>query len=728
MPFKSTIRLLCAVVFTAIGLLPFESAASLPPLTTASAVHALSKSEALGGRAVHLSAVVTYFDPNSRNIFVNDATGGIWIEWNPSLPKLTVGDLLDLTGHTTFSFAPDVTDMHWKVLGRAPLPAPRHVSYRQMMTTREDSQWVEVEGTIRQVEYLHRKPNERILWMSLNAAGNSIDIEMPWDGSPVPTGLIDSEVRVQGVCGAEFNPAWQMIGAVLEVPGLDQITILKQAPQGALSGPPTAIGTLQRFGFQNTLGHRIKLAGSVTLVLPRQGFYLQDSSGAVYVETRQNLPLVPGDVVETLGFINIFEGHVRLEDAYVRRLRSGPPLKPVRITFEQATSGLYEDRLVTLEGRVAGRSTLPKHEILDISTGRSIFPVFYAIHTPESRLPRQGALVRVTGICSTQIDDLNQVLNFRFILGTPGDLMILQHAPWWTMERALIILGLFAAAITLALGWVVVLRRRVTEQTRVIRQKLAEEESLKLAAQSASKAKSDFLANMSHEIRTPMNAIIGFADLLLDTPLSEEQREYAETMQFSSHALTRILNDVLDFSKIEAGHLVFERTPFSVSGCAGRALQLIAPAAERKGVATALEIADGISDELIGDPYRLHQVLLNLLNNALKFTERGSIRLAIACAARTETDIELQFSVIDSGLGIPEESQKRIFESFSQADNSTTRKHGGTGLGLAICTRLVGMFGGRIWLESKPGEGSRFHFTARFERSADRIAELSPAA
>lgn len=305
--------------------------------------------------------------------------------------------------------------------------------------------------------------------------------------------------------------------------------------------------------------------------------------------------------------------------------------------------------------------------------------------------------------------------SFRLSVGSSADVRVLENAPWWTAGRAAALLGILGAAIALVLMWVAVLRGRVRQQTRLTTQKLSEEESLKNAAQAASTAKSEFLANMSHEIRTPMNAIVGFTDLLLDTPLSEEQADYVSTIQFSSHALTRILNDVLDFSKIEAGRLVFESVPFSLSACAARALQLITPEATRKGIKTELEIGDDIADELVGDPYRLHQVLLNLLNNALKFTEAGSIKLAISTAGQGVWGTELQFSVIDTGIGVASESQKRIFECFSQADNSTTRKYGGTGLGLAICTHLVALFGGKIWLESKPGEGSRFHFTARFQ-------------
>ena len=706
---------LLVAVLASVAATSLLGAEPLATLTTAAEVHALSKLEAEAKHPVHLRAVVTYFDPGTRDIFVNDATGGVWMLWDPALPRPVIGGLVELTGRTSFSFAPDVSDVHWKAIGKAPFPAPKTVTYDQMMTTREDSRWVAVHGTIRQIERVERRGTVDMLNIRLDLAGNVADVQIPLSsGVSVPSGLIDSEVIVHGVCGAVFNNNHQMVAVILEVPNLDQITIVKPAPADAMSGPPAPIGTLQRFGFNSTAGHRVKITGTVTLPKRHEGFYLQDSTGGVYLQTRQNITLVPGDVVEALGYIDILDSHVRLEDGLVRVLRHGQPLTPKRLSFEQATTGNFDDMLISLEGRVAGRSTLPHHEILDVSSGHSVFPVFYTQHTSGSDLPSPGALVRVTGICHTLLDDQNQAVNFRFFVDNSASVSILAAPPWWTTAHAVQLLCALVGVIALALIWVALLRRRVSEQTRVITQKLAQEESLKKTAEEASKAKGDFLANMSHEIRTPMNAIIGFADLLLDTPLTEEQREYVETMQFSSHALTRILNDVLDFSKIEAGHLVFERLPFSISDCAGRALQLISTEAQRKGVETRLEIAANVTDEVIGDPYRLHQILLNLLNNALKFTARGSIRLQVANVGRQGDEVELKFSVVDTGLGIPEAAQKRIFESFSQADNSTTRKYGGTGLGLAICKRLVAMFGGRIWLESKPGEGSRFHFTARF--------------
>jgi len=287
----------------------------------------------------------------------------------------------------------------------------------------------------------------------------------------------------------------------------------------------------------------------------------------------------------------------------------------------------------------------------------------------------------------------------------------LRHLTWKTQEIAR---GDFTQRVDF-IGDFSVAFNSMTDQLRgafeKIRLQAAELAVAKDAAEEATKAKSAFLANMSHEIRTPMNAVIGLAHLALKTDLTPKQRDYVSKVHNAGISLLGVINDILDFSKIEAGKLDIESTEFRLDDVVESVTTVTGQKANEKGLEFLVAVSQDIPQSLVGDPLRMGQIITNLVNNAIKFTERGEVEVQAELLERTGDKVCVKFSVRDTGLGMTPEQAAKLFQPFTQADASTTRKHGGTGLGLTICRRLVELMGGQIWLESEPGEGSEFLVT-----------------
>jgi len=943
---------------------------ALPLLTEAQQIRTLTPDEANRGYPVRLRAVVTYVDPAALDFFVQDATAGIFIN-DPLLqqsPHVHAGDLVEVAGVTEDpDFAPQIGKPSVQVLGPGVLPKPREASFDALVSTRDDSQWVEFNGVVRAVE----------------RQGNRLDLEVS-GGGPLQVHvldargldgdhLLDARIRVEGVCGSNFNSKNQLVSVDLRTPGASQLTVLEPPPADPFTTPVRSLSSLLSFTAAGATGHRVRVQGTVTL--PRlRGLFIQDGAQGLYVPRFRDPALSVGDRVELVGFPDVGEYTPVLMRAICRRIGFGALPPAVKINAAQVLTGSFDTVRVWIDATLRGEGYSETDRTLILQEGNTLFEA----RLDRSLAPRDwgssfppGTRLRLTGVCSVTVDRNRTPEGFNILLRSPDDVEVLARPSWWNLRRTLLLAGLCGGLTLAVLAWVLVLRRRLRQQTEMIRrqvqteaelqrrfeyavratrdtiwdwnlltqeicwsegiqtvfgyaagqactdsswwyrrihpddaervqgslqrtvatggdqwsaeyrvqradgsyahvldrgyvmydssgapcrmicatmditaQKHAEEElahernllrtlidtapdliyikdsrgrflvanralagllgvsspeallgktdfdcypqqlaeSLRAddqrimnsgealinheestidsfgkvnwvlttkvplrdsggsimglmsvsrnitsrkqaekelekardAAEAASRAKGEFLANMSHEIRTPLNGILGMTELALDTALDSEQREYLEAVKLSSDSLLNVVNDILDFSKIEAGKLELTPEDFDPRAQLHEVVKLMTVPARLKGLRLASHAAPDVPRLIHGDPARLRQIVLNLVGNAVKFTEQGEVLVEVFREAENAGEATLHFVVRDTGIGIAGPKQRAIFEAFVQADGSTTRRFGGTGLGLTISSRLVQMMGGRIWVESEEGQGSRFHFTARF--------------
>ena len=480
-PSAILLMILCGWIATASGQTANLPAGQLPTLTTAHQAHCLTSGEAARAYPIHIKGVVTYFDPDYGTgyaaVFMQDSTGGIFVKPpSTSIVPLPAGTVIDVRGASSIGgFGPIVAHPQIIVIGHAPLPPnPPRVSLLHLQTGAEDAQWVEVEGTIHAVYELPRS-----VTLQLAMFDGTISVTMPKEASADYSSLVDAKVEIHADAAPTINGASQMIGVHLMAPNLSAVRIVEPAPGDPFRQPTTPIGGLLQWDEYSASFHRVHVRGNLTLQWPGSSLCIRDANRGICVQTAQNTHFAMGDLVDIVGFAGTDNNEPALTDAVLKSAGKGTPVEAVPVSVEQALEGNHDSDLIQIEGKLIGNDLASSELKLLLNSGDTVFAAVLpkGMAGADASPWKVGSRLRVTGICSVQIDARSHVRegiavtkSFRVLMRSPQDVVVLEGPSWWSPAHFLVLLAVALFAALCVLAWVMVLRKRVEEQARQLRE------------------------------------------------------------------------------------------------------------------------------------------------------------------------------------------------------------------------------------------------------------------
>jgi signal transduction histidine kinase len=681
-----------------------------------------------------LRTVVTYYDPyidpRHPTVWVSDSSGGIYVELSsvPAVP-FQAGDLVEITGVSAAGgYAPIVKAREARVIGRSPLPTtPPKVTLAQILTGAEDGQWVEVEGVVHAV----RESGKNIALDVALSDGTVTATTLKEVGADYGS-LVDAKVRLRGNQAPLFNHQGAMTGAYLLFPDRAQVTVVEPAPAYPFALPISPVSGLLHFTPEPPSNHRVHVRGTVTLAWLGRLLCIQDGLQGLCAQTDQTTPLSPGELADVIGFPIIGAFTPTLTSATYEAAGLQRSARPVAVTADQALHGNHDAELVELEGQLVGQDETAGHTNVVLSSQNQVFAAVLPAQSGMS-LPawKKGSTLKVVGICSMKggpdragiaWDGFSIPESFRILLRSPQDVVVIKSPSWLTPTHAISTLGLATALTLVVLAWVFVLRKRVDEQTHIIRQQLQEAAKLGFEIRTLNEDLEERIAkrteqleatnheleafsySVSHDLRSPLRHIAGFSRILVNdfgAVMAVGAREHLQQIEDAVHRMERMVEALLKMAVLRRRSLQLRHS--ELNSIVDEVIAMLQPECEGREVEWRIAKLPALDC----DPVLMAQVFQNLLGNALKYS-RGRASAVIEVDSITRPGKPAIIFVRDNGVGFNMKYAEGLFGVFQRFH--TDSEFEGTGVGLATVHRIIQKHGGIIWAEAEPDHGATFYF------------------